>query len=842
MRTFVLFTTFVGGYLLSLTAATDANVTDINLQSVSQLPELNKKKSITTDSKISVTNITMTKPCHVIRKMIHFKKIVPATNRTTGFNKEEWMCELSTEDTIASDLSNIVKIEGLDESILKVNGAMSGYKTLFQASAVIQDDKIVFNTKQRSILIFGDISPEKKRRLAPGNTGQKSVLFVRIIAADGGPTPSLNEISNSAFGTFGDTYSFRAGFAGCSYNQLIMNPSKIAGASNGVIEISIPERAKGNSENIIWESARTILASRLGVGVRDLSTVIDHVVYCIPPGTQMTAAGVAWMPGYESWYNDKYCIDKKVIMHELGHNILLSHSMELMGEYDDSTCQMGWGGWPNCYNGAKSFQLGWYAPRTQTIDLMTTGMFSPMTFTLIGISDYQNPRNSGSAKVVLKLEAGDRDYYIAFNRKKGITAGTGEYGDEVLITKQNDGGENSVLLAHLLSTRSILLATVFISNMFYDIQITVNSINLSTDPGIASVTIARTSSKVSVSSSPAYGGTGGGEFASICPTGSRVKSFNGWSDSRTSTVGKLMMFCDNGALLGPFGFGGGTQVNGQDCSSGFSSVAVTYGTFVAKVQPICGSTSFNSIGSGTGQTATFTCPGTQKIVGIKGRSGNILDNISFLCAADVNNQFVTPLYGGSGGLSDYSVSCPSGRKIAKIDGRGGAWVDQLRAQCDDGSILGPVGGAGGSLINTVTCTGGYTGGTITYGSYVGQVTLTCSSSTARFPIGGGTLSGSGTTATFQCPAGQFVIGIRGKSGSFVDSVSFICGGSPGGGGTLGDWAVCSSSSQCANKCCSKMYSNGILKCTPLRTPFNPAANGCVSRRYLRVNETSAIDN
>ncbi|KAL7568968.1 hypothetical protein ACA910_021261 [Epithemia clementina (nom. ined.)] len=54
------------------------------------------------------------------------------------------------------------------------------------------------------------------------------------------------------------------------------------------------------------------------------------------------------------------------------------------------------------------------------------------------------------------------------------------------------------------------------------------------------------------------------------------------------------------------------------------------------------------------------------------------------------------------------------------------------------------------------------------------------------------------------------------------------GGSSGGGGSLGDWITCSTSSQCANSCCSGKYSNGVLKCTPLSSGFNPAENGCVA--------------
>jgi hypothetical protein len=55
--------------------------------------------------------------------------------------------------------------------------------------------------------------------------------------------------------------------------------------------------------------------------------------------------------------------------------------------------------------------------------------------------------------------------------------------------------------------------------------------------------------------------------------------------------------------------------------------------------------------------------------------------------------------------------------------------------------------------------------------------------------------------------------------------SICVGGSSAGGSGLGDWAFCSSNSQCSNGCCSSKYSNdGKTKCTPLSGGFN--ANIC----------------
>jgi hypothetical protein len=53
--------------------------------------------------------------------------------------------------------------------------------------------------------------------------------------------------------------------------------------------------------------------------------------------------------------------------------------------------------------------------------------------------------------------------------------------------------------------------------------------------------------------------------------------------------------------------------------------------------------------------------------------------------------------------------------------------------------------------------------------------------------------------------------------------------SDGGGESLGDWTVCTSSDQCRNGCCSKQYSNdGQYKCTPLGAGFVPENNGCIA--------------
>ena len=84
-----------------------------------------------------------------------------------------------------------------------------------------------------------------------------------------------------------------------------------------------------------------------------------------------------------------------------------------------------------CYNGPKTWQLGWTSDRNAEIEI---GGLDMAAYSLIGQSDYAIAANSG-AVVVLKIKdpVGDTDYYVTYNRASGINAGTREAGDFVLV-------------------------------------------------------------------------------------------------------------------------------------------------------------------------------------------------------------------------------------------------------------------------------------------------------------------------------------------------------------------------------------------------------------------------
>ena len=156
-------------------------------------------------------------------------------------------------------------------------------------------------------------------------------------------------------------------------------------------------------------------------------------------------------------------------MHELGHNVGMMHSGKTT-EINDFSGWMSSDGFAYddgpfmCFNGAKSWYLGWYSDRhvTVTLDML------PWRGKLVGIDDYLNdqiPNDDDDFHVIANIEDLsdnlDRsvNLFIMYNRQEGVNSGllengdNGEVlsdGDRVTITNQTESSAVSWQLGSLV--------------------------------------------------------------------------------------------------------------------------------------------------------------------------------------------------------------------------------------------------------------------------------------------------------------------------------------------------------------------------------------------------------
>jgi uncharacterized protein YjlB len=86
-----------------------------------------------------------------------------------------------------------------------------------------------------------------------------------------------------------------------------------------------------------------------------------------------------------------------------------------------------------CFDGFKSYVLGWYSDKTAIVNPSTNGRW---TGKLTAFVDYA----SDAATTVL-IKVGQA--HLLFNRQKGMNSGTREKGDQVTVTNGNKAGRQS---------------------------------------------------------------------------------------------------------------------------------------------------------------------------------------------------------------------------------------------------------------------------------------------------------------------------------------------------------------------------------------------------------------
>ncbi|CAJ1957538.1 unnamed protein product [Cylindrotheca closterium] len=235
---------------------------------------------------------------------------------------------------------------------------------------------------------------------------------------------------------------------------------------DGVFEINVPVAASSLTSSQLEDVAMNELESQFGSS--NLEDQFDLIMLCLPPGTtDGNWVAYAGLPGYVSVYNDDACLYPSVQMHEVGHNVGLTHASDNTDvdvEYGDRTGMMGISYFVDdgpsrakmCFNPAKSYTLGWYSDKNLDIDAATT----PFCGTLVGVANY--PTIAGDEKVVLKIPDAATDYYVGYNHAVGFHEGTNEAVNQVTIVSQNPAfGSFSNLEARLSVGDEYIISNIF---------------------------------------------------------------------------------------------------------------------------------------------------------------------------------------------------------------------------------------------------------------------------------------------------------------------------------------------------------------------------------------------
>ena len=186
-------------------------------------------------------------------------------------------------------------------------------------------------------------------------------------------------------------------------------------------------------------------------------------------------------------------------------------------------------------------------------------------------------------------------------------------------------------------------------------------------------------------------------------------------------------------------------------------------------------------GGAGGSLNVFHLDADEYLIGISGRSGAYIDSIRF-----ESNKQTSPTFGGSGGSRDFRLEVPANAQFSGLAGRAGQYLDAIGLTFIP-IRRGFISPSGGALQPGQTSLAGGSGGTdfldddipagarivevrVEAGDFLDSVQMIYSFPEGR-PIeaakhGGG----GGHAATFRLQQGEYIVGLSGRCGRYVDSL------------------------------------------------------------------------
>ena len=219
------------------------------------------------------------------------------------------------------------KVQAADESFLQANFG-TGIFISGETDIVFDDGllgPVLLDLDSNEILSEGPPTLVKKaweygtRRnlIIPHITGDRTVLVVRVIAANNSTSMSEAELYDSVFGSEnGDTVNLKSQFAACSHNKLnfigIQNKEgKDTDITNSIVTITVIEST--DIGGVAMQNKVTLELNKQ-FGVAHPSQLANHIMYCLPWDAMVFPA----FTSDQSWntvFKDWFCTSVSVQMH-----------------------------------------------------------------------------------------------------------------------------------------------------------------------------------------------------------------------------------------------------------------------------------------------------------------------------------------------------------------------------------------------------------------------------------------------------------------------------------------------------------------------------------------------
>ena len=352
----------------------------------------------------------------------------------------DWDCELDPEDG-----GEMLPIEGIslpkNAKDSKGKPLVSGFSTL-SAPGLAKANGKVSVPLYSNVDLYTDEEALRRRLQTPQTcTGSKTVLVIRTVCTDIATGFSLDELSDSIFGTFGDEVNLKSQYAACSNDQVQFNPAEGEQISNGVRNLNLSRKCRNAND----ERIRQLMDEELTVIYGNMRQAFSHTMYCMPEGIGGGGwIGYGWVNHWRTVYNNDWCTYTSIQMHEIGHNCRLAHAGEDTFEYGDRTGFMGNSYKVDddrmCFNAANEYQLDWFRTETAEID-MGSGELPASSYTVTALG---TPPGSGEYMIVrlanIPPSSGNdvaQDIYISFNHWSGVNADTREGRNKVLVVTRD---------------------------------------------------------------------------------------------------------------------------------------------------------------------------------------------------------------------------------------------------------------------------------------------------------------------------------------------------------------------------------------------------------------------